>query len=54
MTSIVNGDVTFDSINEVENKVIETIKEVKGEVPLKGFVERFENSLNKNNERIKV
>ena len=54
LTSIVNGDVTFDSINEVENKVIETIKEVKGEVPLKGFVERFENSLNKNNERIKV
>ena len=42
-----------DSINEVENRIIDTIKEIKGEIPLKGFIERLDNTINKNKQKIK-
>ena len=44
---------TIDGISRVENKVIDTIKEIKGEIPLNNFKEKLENSLQKNKEKIK-
>lgn len=51
MPSEFNND--NNSINEVENKIIDTIKEIKGEIPLKGFIERLDNTINKNKQKIK-
>ena len=51
MPSEFNND--NNSINEVENKIIDTIKEIKGEIPLKGFIERLNNTINKNKQKIK-
>lgn len=51
MPSEFNND--NNSINEAENKIIDTIKEIKGEIPLKGFIERLDNTINKNKQKIK-
>ena len=51
MPSEFNND--NNSINEVENKIIDTIKEIKGEIPLKGFIERLDDTINKSKQKIK-
>lgn len=38
---------SFDTIEEVDKKIVDSIKNIIGEIPLKGFKERFNNSLNR-------
>lgn len=46
-----NSDFNMDSIKQAETKIIETVKCIKGEIPLLGLVERINNCLEFSNRR---
>lgn len=53
--SLIKEDVNFDNfeinmetIKQIENRIIEMIKSIKGELPLQGLIQRIDNCLNLN------
>ena len=53
--SLIKEDVNFDNfeinmatVKQIENRIIEMIKSIKGELPLQGLIQRIDNCLNLN------